>query len=198
MITDSDEKMWNMRMAQPNLTKLSKFLALVLRHKANNFGLELDSNGYAEVETLWALIENRFGDAYLIDDLLTVVEGDRQGKKRYELVDGKIRALFGHSTVEHIAYPSVQPPHQLFHGTTADAVDAILQTGLEARSRQYVHLTSDYGMAQMVARRHSQHTVILVVLAQEAYEAGVIFHNPAPNIYLAQTIPAQFIALKRA
>ena len=183
-------------MQQPNLTKLSKFLALVLRHKAANFSLELDGDGYADIEAMWALIENRFGDAYLIDDLLTVVEGDKRGKKRYELVNGKIRALFGHSTVERIAYPSVEPPQQLFHGTTSDAVDTILQTGLEARSRQYVHLTSDYGMAQTVARRHSEHIVILVILAQEAYEAGVIFHNPAPNIYLAQAIPAQFIALK--
>lgn len=183
-------------MTKPNLTKLSKFLALVLRHKAANFSLKLDGDGYADVEAMWALIENRFGDAYLMDDLLTVVEGDRQGKKRYEMVDGKIRALFGHSRVAPIAYPSVEPPEHLFHGTAAEAVAPILQTGLEARSRQYVHLTSDYGMARTVARRHSQDIVILIIQALAVHRAGVIFHNPAANIYLAQAIPARFIAAK--
>lgn len=173
--------------------KLSKFLALILRHKPDNFGLELDEDGFVGVDDVWVRVVNRFHEKYSFDDLLAVVAGDERGKKRYEIVDGKIRALFGHSQVTQISYPAIVPPELLYHGTAAEAVPEILETGLQARSRQYVHMTSELAIAHTVAHRHSNDIVILVIRAQEAHNSGVVFHNPEENTYLARAVPAQFI-----
>ncbi len=176
-----------------NLTQLSKFLALVLRHQADKFNLSLDEHGFTEVASVWALIQNKFGNAFSFQDLETVVAGDQHGKKRYELVDGRIRALFGHSAVRDIEYPSVIPPTLLYHGTSQAALAAIRATGLKAGQRQYVHLTTNLKHAKRVAIRHSQDIIILTVQAFAAYEAGVVFHQPETEHFLCKVIPAQFL-----
>jgi RNA:NAD 2'-phosphotransferase (TPT1/KptA family) len=48
----------------PKLTKLSKFLSLMLRHRAIDFGLTLDSEGFAETDAVWAQVQKRYPGAY--------------------------------------------------------------------------------------------------------------------------------------
>jgi putative RNA 2'-phosphotransferase len=176
-----------------NHTQLSKFLALILRHKADKFNLKLDEQGFVDVQDVWKIIENRFGDTFQYDDLLLVVAGDKHGKKRYEIVDGKIRAMFGHSNVREIQYPIVTPPQNLYHGTSKDAIKSIRKFGLQAQSRQYVHLTTNLANAKRVAYRHSKHTIILQIDALTAHHDGVVFHQPETEHFLCQHIPAEYI-----
>ena len=105
-----------------NLTRLSKFLAVVLRHDAEKFHVALDSEGFTDVDAVWTIIQKRYPGQYDYRDLLTVVEGDQTGKKRYEIREGRIRAMFGHSKVNPISYPVAVPPEYLYHGTTPQAL----------------------------------------------------------------------------
>ena len=176
-----------------NLTKLSKFLTLMLRHQSEAFGLQMDKDGFAEVDAIWARVNERFPGRFNYKDLLTVIEGDQHGKKRLELRDGRIRALYGHSTVVPIAYSPIEPPEILYHGTTQEALTAIRRDGLKAMGRQYVHMTPREDMARRVAGRHSRHTVILHIRAKDASLAGIAFFNPEQDNFLAKAVPAQFI-----
>lgn len=176
-----------------NLTQLSKFLALILRHKADEFRLTLDDQGFVDVQAVWDIIDQRFGDMYQYDDLLHIVEGDKYGKKRYEIVDGKIRAMFGHSAVREITYPIVTPPVTLYHGTSQDAIDSIRKTGLQAQNRQYVHLTINLDTAKRVANRHSKETILLKVEALTAHNDGIVFHQPEEEQFLCKHVPPQYI-----
>jgi putative RNA 2'-phosphotransferase len=176
-----------------DLVRLSKFLAVLLRHKAERYGLLLDEEGFTDTDAVWAQVNRRFPGQYRYDDLLKVVEGDRHGKKRYEIKGRKIRALFGHSQVSHVSYPPAEPPELLYHGTTLAALGQIRQDGLQALSRQYVHFTSNRDHALRVAQRHSADTVILTVRAGDAHRAGVVFHHPETEHYLAAAVPPEFI-----
>lgn len=176
-----------------DLVRLSKFLAVLLRHKADHYGLALDEEGFTDTDEVWAQVQRRFPGRYGYDDLLKVVEGDRHGKKRYEINGRKIRALFGHSAVSHVAYPPAEPPELLYHGTTRVALAYIRQDGLRALNRQYVHFTSSRDHALRVAQRHSADTVILTIRAGDAYRAGVVFHHPEAEHYLAAAVPPEFI-----
>lgn len=176
-----------------NLTQLSKFLALILRHQADKFNLPLDEQGFTEVALVWALVQNHFGNGFSYQDLETVVVGDQHGKKRYELVDGRIRALFGHSAVRAINYSKVIPPTLLYHGTSQTALAAIRATGLKAGQRQYVHLTTNLRHAKRVAIRHSDDIIILTVHAFAAHEAGIVFHQPEAEHFLCTHVPVQFL-----
>jgi putative RNA 2'-phosphotransferase len=175
------------------LTPLSKFLALLLRHKAAAFGLALDGEGYTDLAAVWAQVQRRFGDTYDHDDLLRVIDGDGAGKKRYELRDDKIRALYGHSDVGEVTYPPAVPPKHLYHGTTAAALIIIRQQGLSAQKRQYVHLTTNLERAKTVATRHDEQIIVLTVRAAEAHRRGIVFYHPEAEHYLARTVPVEFI-----
>jgi RNA:NAD 2'-phosphotransferase (TPT1/KptA family) len=56
-----------------------------------------------------------------------------------------------------------------------------------------VHLAVGIERAASVAQRHGARTVILRVRAGEAYRAGIVFYNPEPEHFLAETIPATYI-----
>ncbi|NWF67898.1 MAG: RNA 2'-phosphotransferase [Chloroflexi bacterium] len=178
----------------PQLARLSKFLALLLRHKAADFGLALDENGFADVTLVWQQIEKRYRGQFSYEDLLRVVAGDESGKKRYEIVDSRIRALFGHSSgVTPVRYPPVAPPEILYHGTTQAALNIIRQQGLKAQRRQYVHFATSVERAQIVAARHRDAIVVLRIRALEAQQAGIVFFHPESEHYLARSLPPQFI-----
>jgi putative RNA 2'-phosphotransferase len=176
-----------------DLVRLSKFLAVMLRHKPEQFDLILDPEGYTDTDAVWAHVQQRYPDTYTYQDLLAVVEGDQDGKKRYEIVGTRIRALYGHSDVRPISYPPAEPPEILYHGTGSAALETIRQEGLKSMGRQYVHLTINPGRAHKVGQRHRGKLVVLTIRAGEAAKAGITFYHPEPEHYLADAIPSEFI-----
>ena len=177
----------------PNLTRLSKFISVILRHRANDFDLHLDPQGYVEFADLKRIVEEKSTDMYSEEDWHKVLNGELDGKKRFEVKDGRIRALYGHSKVEHVTYEPVTPPEVLYHGTTSQAEKAIRREGLRSMKRQYVHLSGNTERALNVGERRTEHVRLLVVRAAEAHRAGIEFYSPEPEHYLAQNIPPQFI-----
>ena len=115
-------------------------------------------------------------------------------KKRHELRDGRIRALYGHSTPQKLLKEPAEPPATLYHGTSPDAARSIKADGLRPMSRQYVHLSTDTEMAMQVGRRKADTPIILVVKAGEAHAHGVVFYRGNDRVWLADLVPATFIA----
>jgi len=173
--------------------RLSRFLALMLRHQPEKFGLSLDSNGFAPLDQVWEHVIRQFGKDFARADLEAVVAGDQHGKRRYEIDGERIRALYGHSDAPPVEYPTEEPPELLFHGTVSEALPAIRREGLSARRRQYVHMTTNHAIAAEVARRHTENTLILTIRAGDAHRAGVAFYHPEAQHFLAKAIPPEFI-----
>ena len=115
------------------------------------------------------------------------------GKKRYEMENGRIRALYGHSTTSKIRKTPAEPPAILYHGTAPETADLIMQSGLKPMNRQYVHLSMDVETAVQVGSRKAPKPVILKVKAKDAYQAGIAFYEGHDLVWLADTIPPQFI-----
>lgn len=176
-----------------DLKRLSKFLAVMLRHNPDQFGLTLDEEGFTDTDLVWAAVKERYGDQFTYDDLLKVVAGDQDGKKRYEIRGRQIRAMYGHSDVRPITYPPAEPPEFLYHGTSDAALDAIRREGLKSLGRQYVHMGTNIERAKRVGQRHDGKTIILNIRALEAHRAGVVFYHAETEHYLATAIPPEFI-----
>lgn len=172
-----------------NQKRLSKFLSLVLRHEAAKFGLTLDKYGWAPIDRVVSILQTR-QPGFTQEDLVRLARDD--SKQRYEIVDDRIRARYGHSLeVEPSAVPA-EPPEILYHGTAGRTVPVILREGLRSMSRRFVHLSPNKEDALKVGRRHSANVVLLKIGARVAHEAGVRFYCEE-NIYLATQIPAEFI-----
>ena len=171
--------------------KISKYLSLVLRHRPERIGITLDANGWAEVETLLALINER-GMNLTRSKLETVVaENDKQRFAFSE--DGtKIRANQGHSIEIDLALEAQTPPETLFHGTAEHFVDSIRHKGLISGKRQHVHLSLDRETAEVVGGRHGK-VAVLIVNSGEMQRSGGNFYLSANGVWLTEFVPAGFI-----
>jgi putative RNA 2'-phosphotransferase len=175
-----------------DLVKMSKFLSLVLRHKPEEIGLTLDQNGWADVEELIRLANQR--GTRLTRSLLHQVVAEND-KKRFALSDdgSRIRASQGHSVEVDLAIPPTQPPEVLYHGTASRFMDSIRTSGLHSANRQHVHLSLDVPSATKVGQRHGK-PVVLVVRAGEMAAAGHLFFLSANGVWLTEQVPVEFIA----
>ena len=76
-----------MRETTPDLTRISKYISLILRHKPEVIGIQLDAHGWADVNALLAGISKK----YFIDrDILEeIVRSD--SKQRYVFNEDRTR-----------------------------------------------------------------------------------------------------------
>ena len=174
-----------------NTTRLSKFLSLILRHKPQLIGLELDTQGWADTDDLLNKC-NQFGKKLDKETLLHIVASDN--KKRYSFnEDGsKIRASQGHSIKVELGYVPQIPPKFLYHGTATRFVDSIMEKGLIKGNRHHVHLSAEQETAIKVGSRHGK-PIVLIIKAQEMQEGGQQFFRSENGVWLTEHVPARFI-----
>lgn len=174
-----------------HLVKLSKFLSLILRHKPQVIGLQLDTHGWAEVEDLIDRV-NQHGIPVSRELLETIVETN--DKQRFALsADGsKIRANQGHSLAVVLDLPTQPPPPKLFHGTATRFLASIRSQGLVSGNRQHVHLSADELTAVQVGQRHGS-PIVLTIAAEAMFLAGFPFFLSSNGVWLTATVPPRYI-----
>lgn len=156
------------------------------------YGLVLDDNGWVCIEDLLiAFRKKKKWSKVDAADLVKMIEVFN--KKRHEIVDDKIRALYGHSTDKIIKKEKNEPPDYLYHGTARRFLESIQKNGLTPMQRQYVHLSEDEETAYEVGERRDDKPVMLKVKARLAWAEGISFYMGNENIWLSDTIPSQYI-----
>lgn len=171
--------------------RTSKFLSLVLRHKPETIGIELDDAGWVEVEVLLAGCAEH--GTVLSRDVLTEIVATSPKQRFAFSEDGKrLRANQGHSVEVELGYQASDPPARLFHGTVANAVEAIREAGLQKMQRHHVHLSPNRNTAANVGARRGR-PVILVIRAGEMARAGHAFYLSANRVWLTEEVPVEYI-----
>lgn len=181
-------------MGNHNLKSLSVFISLVLRHKPEAAGIELDERGWADVEKLLAGI-NATGRSIDRNILEKIVETDEKG--RYSLSgDGrKIRANQGHSIPVDVELENAEPPEILYHGTADRFLHAIREGGLLPMNRLYVHLSKDVETAVKVGSRHGR-PVVFEVEAGRMCREGIPFYLSSNGVWLTKSVKPQYLKLR--
>ena len=170
--------------------KLGQYLSLILRHKPEVIGIQLDEHGWAKVDELIAGIrKTQFMDQTLLEKLVAEDE-----KGRYAFNDDKtlIRANQGHSIPVDVGLKEVQPPEVLWHGTGEKYVASIDREGLISKSRLYVHLSADFQTALKVGSRHGK-PVVYAVDARRMHEEGYVFFLSVNGVWLTQRVPMVYL-----
>lgn len=177
--------------SEKQITKISKFLSLVLRHQPETIGIQLDQNGWTNVNEL---IEkaNNYEIKFDIETLNHIVTTN--SKKRFAFNDtlDKIRASQGHSVEIELGYSNQKPPEVLFHGTAEIFVQSILDTGLEKRKRQHVHLSSDLETANKVGQRHGK-PFVFKVFAEQMFNDNFEFFISDNGVWLTNNVPTKYL-----
>lgn len=170
------------------MSKTSKLLSLVLRHKPEEIGITLDDQGWAPIDVLLRGMKGA-GVAITRADLDAVVASC--DKKRFTISENGrfIRAAQGHSVRVDLGLTAKRPPEILYHGTATANLDAIFATGLVPGRRNHVHLSLDPSTAQRVGQRHGK-AVVLAVDTRKMVDDSCLFWRADNGVWLTLHVPS--------
>lgn len=172
-----------------NYVKLSKSISYFLRHNPDDLGIELDKEGYVTIDEFLSKLNANFDFPIKKEDIVYIV--NNQSKKRFEIVDDKIRALYGHTNgIKNDRL--IIPPDELYHGTTKKAYEKIKTEGIKKMDREYVHMTNSIEEAKHVAFRRSKDIVILKINTRKAHDNGVKFYEGNDKIFLCDYVEPEY------
>ena len=174
-----------------NITKVSKFLSLVLRHKPDAAGISLDEHGWANVDELINGVSVNY-PGFNIDILEEIVRTDEKQRYSFNEDGSKIRANQGHSIPVDVELEVVMPPRYLYHGTGEKYAGLIERDGLIPKSRLHVHLSGDVETAINVGKRHGS-PIIYLVDSGSMYEQGYTFYKSVNGVWLTEKVPVEYL-----
>ena len=173
------------------LLRASRFLSLVLRHKPEAAGIELDNHGWAKVDELLKGMEQKH--PLTMDQLETIVRFDNKQRYSFNEDHTQIRANQGHSIPVDVELEECDPPGILYHGTGEKYLESIRKSGLIPKARLYVHLSPDVKTATAVGSRHGK-PVVLTVKSGQMHLAGLRFFRSANGVWLTTHVPMKYLA----
>ena len=171
--------------------RISKFLALVLRHDPGRIGLTLDRHGWVAVDDL-LVAAARHGLTITPPELAEVVRTNAKQRFTLDVEGNRIRANQGHSLDVDLGLTPLEPPPVLYHGTSRAVMAAILAEGLRPMGRRHVHLSADRDTAMVVGRRHGPPAVLLVD-SRRMHVDGHRFFRSANSVWLTDVVPATYL-----
>lgn len=174
----------------------SRLLSLVLRHRPEEIGIQLDAAGWVAVDILLAAL-GRYGHALTREELTELVVTSDKQRFAFNTDQTRFRANHGHSVELELEYAPALPPAWLFHGTAERVLPQILEQGLQRGARLFVHLTADRETARKVGKRHG-HPVLLRVAAGTMHQAGHTFYLSGSGVWLTESVPREFIEVETA
>ena len=176
--------------------KISKLLSGILRHFPEKFNIELDSEGWVDIDVLVTSIRQKRRDLKHINKEMIVAIALYDPKGRFEISGSQIRARYGHSTKVEISYPEDTKSSVLYHGTTRRNLPQILKEGLRPMRRLWVHLSVTVKDAIDVGKRHGKDVVVLKIDCNCLRRRGIKIYIASKSIRLVKHVPPECISLE--
>lgn len=173
--------------------QLGRTMAGVLRHFPQRYGLEMDERGWVDLRDFITAVQIRNKRFRFLrpHHIVGLVETDPKG--RYQFLDGKIRATYGHSVDVDLDLPTENVPDVLFYPTTEEEFHVLMEAGLRPADRKMVHLSATYQAAMEAGRVRIQAPVILEINAKAARASGVVIHKAGKTVYTSKEVPGEFL-----
>ena len=123
--------------------RISKLLSLMLRHRPQEFDVEVDSHGFAPLDDVVDALQSRDSDITLEAVEAVVNEGPKQ---RFEIVEGRLRS----------------GGHTQLRGVDSTKVQIIAQHGRQLVCRQgdRQHATGRHRIEQLAAQMHQPDAIL--------------------------------------
>lgn len=171
--------------------RFSRWIAYVLRHNPERYGLQTDRHGYVGLQEFLTIAQRRYPGIGL-DRLREALTST--GTDRFEVTTDRLRARYGHSIPVEPTGGPVTPPPALYHGTPASDREAIRAQGLKPIERRYLHLSQDAEEARAIALRKAPLVDVWQVNTEAASRAGATFYREG-RIYLTGLIAPVWLLL---
>ncbi len=183
LLAHVDDRELSVQRMSSSQGRISRGLAFLLRHRGPSVGVPVDSDGFAPIESIAQYL------GVGVDQVSKVVENPAE--LRFQLVDGHVRALYGHSLdvrVDAMIY--AERPEVLFHGSSWDHIQGIVDLGIQPMARQKVHLSNSATDAFRVGKRHGAGVVFAVHISPHLAPVPV-----ADGTWVSGPIPPRDLSL---
>ena len=170
-----------------DLSNLSRFLIKLLRHKALDYNLNIDSNGFIECSELLNLSQLK---NVIIEDIFKIVDSCNKKRFTIKLVNNKyyIAANQGHSlkiksdllkpiTLEN--YHNYENK-DIIHGSFLRAKNKILKQGLSKMKRIHIHFTTKIDPNKVISGIRRSCEIYIYINMEKALQDGYLFYE-SPN-----------------
>lgn len=178
-------------------THFSIYLSYLLRHNPSDANLDMDKHGWVSVAQLIENISAKGRFVITLDDLKQAVETDSKGRYRISPDGLRIKACQGHS-IQWVEpeLEIMEPPEYLYHGTTSEALKAIMACGAILRmERHAVHMQADVEKAWKSAKRwKGKNPVVIKIAASNLAKTGVTFGKSENDVWCCTRVPTSYIA----
>jgi putative RNA 2'-phosphotransferase len=173
-----------------HLKTLAKTLDYIARRSPGEYGLFWDPDGTMPwKEFYWALQED---PSLRFVRESTIREIGLLGIPLSFALDGSRLRLV--SEVDRPGYPAAsEVSGRLYFGLRPRNMVYAPDNGLKAASRPFIALCTDREFALRIAKRREQEPVLIEILAREVSGKGISFLVAGPQLYLVESIPAEFI-----
>lgn len=173
------------------IERITRSLAFMLRHQPDQFDLELDKYGYADLDEVVRALNEKVGEPVEAAD---VEEAVHSSGPRYEIDGDKIRALYGHSIAVDPG-STAKPPEILYVAIPEGDVDRAQRFGLRGGRRRFLHLALSQDQAIESGRRMARDYTVLSIQALDAWEEGVNFYD-RNSLWLAEEVPTHLLDIE--
>jgi putative RNA 2'-phosphotransferase len=171
---------------QKAAVKLAKFIAYVLGHRPDEFGLVTDDQGFVKIKTLLQALHEEDGfrhvrPGHLKEIVMTLADAP------LEMENSLIRAR----DRDDLILPQVarEIPPLLYTCVRRKAHPGVLKNGLAPTVHPKVILAVEKELAMRMGERIDPSPVLLTVQTQKAVEQGVILWNFGEALFLSGPIP---------
>ncbi|KAL3872704.1 hypothetical protein ACJMK2_035911 [Sinanodonta woodiana] len=176
---------------QQDIVRLSKTLAFLLRHGAENLGFYFMPGGFLYVDELLRYHKPLKG--FTLEQIKELVRtNDKQRFYLQEDDEGRlmIRANQGHTTVvEGLDLSPVSDSSEVemvLHGTYYQAWDQIQNTGLSRMNRNHIHFAAGMpGESGVISGMRKSCEVVIEIDLEKALKARIPFFRSANNVILS-------------
>jgi putative RNA 2'-phosphotransferase len=174
--------------------KLSSLMVGILRHFPQNFDLEIDKNGWIEIDKMAEAIKNKVEGFYWVrrKHIEAVATTDEKG--RYQIKDGKIRATYAHTIDVDLSDLPDADVDELYYPVTEEELEIVLEQGLLPVDRNKVHLSGSMEKATEAGKRRCENPVILKIDVKKALEEGLKIKKAGNEVYIADRVDGKYIS----
>lgn len=173
---------------------ISRGMAGILRHFPERFGIELDKQGYANIEELASRIGRRNRYGWLrATHIIAVAETDERG--RYQVKEDKVRATYGHTIDVDLSDLPDSDREEYFYPTSYEELGLIEERGLIPVNHSYIHLSGTKEKAMEAGKIHNPNPVIIKIDGKRAREEGISIKKGGKEVYLSKEIGASFLSV---
>ena len=173
---------------------ICKFLIFVLRHKPHVAKLQLDEDGFADINRIISyLVKIRKIDTNK-EKMLSLISSNM--KKTIEVKGDLVRARFGHSIILNMKTPDNfclcdEIPKHLYGRVSTESVFLAMKNGLS--SNLIESKLTDNPTSDSITPGYS---IVIIDSAKASKENVPFYINKSSNLYFSPFIPSKFIHFK--